>query len=31
MKKAIGIIIALIVGILTIVISAGLERSGLMG
>lgn len=31
MKKAIGIIIAIIVGILAIVISSGLEIRGLMG
>lgn len=31
MKKAIGIIIAIIAGILTIVISCGLEIRGLMG
>lgn len=31
MKKAIGIIIAIIVGILTIVVSSGLEIRGLMG
>lgn len=31
MKKAIGIIIAIIIGILAIVISSGLEIRGLMG
>lgn len=31
MKKALGIIIAIIIGILTIVVSHGLEIQGLIG